>query len=222
MVARRGSVGWTLDVIGKPAHSSQIFREDIGYGAIYEAARILNDFRLELSNMEKLTFNPGMIVGGTRIGYEKENATGDAFGKSNVIAKDVKVTGDIRALSPQQLEVAKQRMQEIVNNNLGHTSAILVFSEGYPPLAPSQGNNELLVLYSSVSEDLGYGAVEAVDPRRAGAADISFTEGYVDMALDGLGLMGDGGHTKDEVADITSLVKNTQKAAILMYRLSLN
>ena len=40
------------------------------------------------------------------------------------------------------------------------------------------------------------------------------------MSLDGLGLMGTGGHTKDEVADINSLEKNTKKAALLIYRLS--
>jgi len=32
--------------------------------------------------------------------------------------------------------------------------------------------------------------------------------------------MGTGGHTKDEVADMTTLSKNIQKAAILIYRLS--
>ena len=40
------------------------------------------------------------------------------------------------------------------------------------------------------------------------------------MGLDGLGLMGKGGHTKREVADISSLTKNIQKAAVLIYRLS--
>ena len=75
-------------------------------------------------------------------------------------------------------------------------------------------------MYSDVSQALGYGPVKPVNPRNAGAADISFTAGLVDMGLDGLGLMGRGGHTRDEVADMTSLVKNTQKAAILIYRLS--
>jgi len=70
-----------------------------------------------------------------------------------------------------------------------------------------------------VSESLGYGPVVAVNPRNAGAADISFTADHVDMALDGLGLMGSGGHTKDEVADMTSFNKNMHKAAILIYRL---
>jgi len=42
----------------------------------------------------------------------------------------------------------------------------------------------------------------------------------VDMALDGLGLMGSGGHTIKEVADIRTLDSQTKRAAILMYRLS--
>ena len=45
VIARRGTTGWQLRVKAKPAHSSQIFRKDIGSGAIYEAARILNGFR---------------------------------------------------------------------------------------------------------------------------------------------------------------------------------
>ncbi|MGY8986236.1 MAG: M20/M25/M40 family metallo-hydrolase [Sphingomonadales bacterium] len=220
VTSRRGSVGWTLDITGKPAHSSQIFQDSVGYGAIYEAARILECFRVELSSMESLTFNPGMIVGGTRINYDGIAAAGDAFGKNNVIAKELKVTGDIRALSIEQLELVKTKMQEIANNNLQHTTATLKFNEGYPPLAPTSGNKELLELYSGVSEDLGFGEVTSVIPRNAGAADISFTSGHVEMALDGLGLMGTGGHTKDEVADMTTLSKNIQKAAILIYRLS--
>ena len=220
VVSRRGSVGWTLDITGKPAHSSQIFQDQIGYGAIYEAARILEAFRLELSSMGNLTFNPGMIIGGTKTEYDVATASGNAFGKSNVIAKEVKVTGDIRALSVAQLDTAKGKMQEIVSNNLGHTSATLEFLEGYPPLAPTDANKTLLGMYSDISVGLGYGKVEAVNPRNAGAADISFTSGYVDMAMDGMGVMGDGGHTKGEVADMTTLKMNIEKAAILIYRLS--
>ena len=220
VTSRRGSVGWTLDVTGRPAHSSQIFKDGYGYGAIYEASRILNSFREKLSTVENLTFNPGMIVGGTRTSFDGQTATGDAFGKSNIIAKEVKVIGDIRALSPEQLTSAKAVMQKIVTANLDDTSAKLVFSEGYPPMAPSIGNAKLLKVYSEISKSLGYGEVKAVNPRNAGAADISFTSGHVNMAMDGLGLMGDGGHTKDEVADISSLAKNINKAAILIYRLS--
>lgn len=220
VTSRRGSVNWTLDVTGRPAHSSQIFKQGYGFGAIFEASRILNAFREQLSSVENLTFNPGMIVGGTRINYQGEKAFGDAFGKSNVIAKDLKVTGGIRALSPEQLADAKDVMQKIVADNLAETSAVLTFGEGYPPMGPTAGNAKLLAIYSDISVGLGYGTVEAVNPRNAGAADIAFAADHVSMAMDGLGLMGKGGHTVNEVADITSLAKNIQKAAILIYRLS--
>ena len=39
-VARRSSSGWTLTVTGKAAHSSQVFKPEVGAGAIYEASRI--------------------------------------------------------------------------------------------------------------------------------------------------------------------------------------
>ncbi|MBT8115728.1 MAG: M20/M25/M40 family metallo-hydrolase [Arenicella sp.] len=220
VVARRGSVDWSLQVTGKPAHSSQIFQPEIGYGAVFEAARIINEFRQQLAGVGNLTFNPGLIIGGTEIEHDRQTASGQAFGKNNVIAQTVKVTGGLRALSAKELNHAKQTMQNIVAENLPHTSAELVVDEGYPPMAPTEGNYELLGIYSEVSQSLGYGKIEPVNPRNAGAADISFAADHVVMALDGLGLMGSGGHTRDEVADISSLSKNTQKAAILIYRLS--
>jgi glutamate carboxypeptidase len=220
MAARRGYTGWTLNVEGKPAHSSQIFNEEVGYGAIYETARILEAFRAQLEQEENLTFNPGMIVGGTSIDFDVDKSSGSAFGKSNVIAQKAKVKGDLRALSNKQLKSAKQTMKNIVKNNLKHTKAELIFEVGYPPMALTQGNLDLLALYSQVSQDLGYNAVKPANPRKAGAADISFAAEHVDMSLDGLGLMGSGAHTKNEVADLTTLDKNIEKTAILIYRLS--
>jgi len=222
VVARRGYVGWQLNVTGKAAHSSQIFREDIGFGAIFETARILNEFRLKLGNKEMLTFNPGLIFGGTDISYQASSASGEAFGKSNVIAKTSQVNGDIRTLYDDELKATKEQMLKIVANNLGQTSANLTFFEGYPPMAPTKGNKKLLAMYNKISQDLGYENITAVNPRRAGAADISFAANHVDMALDGLGLMGSGAHTKGEIADMSSFAKNSHKAAILIYRLSLN
>jgi glutamate carboxypeptidase len=220
VIARRSSVNWQLDVTGKPAHSSQIFSEEVGYGAVFEAARILNAFREKLAGVGDITFNPGLIVGGTETTIDQSNAKGEAYGKNNVVAKTVMVKGGIRTLTHAEFDHTKQMMQAIVKQNLPQTSATLVIGEGYPPMAPTDGNRALLALYSDVSESLGYGPVIAVNPRNAGAADISFAADHVEMALDGLGLMGSGGHTKDEVADISSFSKNIHKAAILIYRLS--
>ncbi|NDW20853.1 M20/M25/M40 family metallo-hydrolase [Alteromonas hispanica] len=222
VVARRGSIGWQLDVTGKPAHSSQIFTDTIGYGAIFEVARILNTFREELAGVGNITFNPGLIAGGTEVTVQPENSIVQGFGKTNVVAKEVTVKGGIRTLTPEELTKAKNLMQDIATRSLPHTSATLTFEEGYPPMAPTEQNYALLKMYSDVSESLGYGPVEPVNPRNAGAADISFAADHVDMAIDGLGLMGEGGHTKDEIADMTSFAQNIHKAAVLIYRLGEN
>ena len=219
--ARRGSSGWQLEVTGKPAHSSQIFQPEVGDGAIYEAARILDGFRTALSKEPNLTFNPGVIVGGTEVTLDSETSRATAFGKGNVIAQIVRVNGDLRALSPEQLTKARQTMQSIVDANLPHTKAKISFDDGYPPMAPTEGNAKLLAIYSGVSEDFGYGPVTAINPRNAGAADISFVASEVEMALDGLGLMGTGGHTVDEMADLSTLDSQTIRAAVTLYRLSL-
>lgn len=219
-ISRRGAAGWTLNVTGTPAHSSQVFREDIGPGAIYETARILVLFLENLQQEENLTFNPGRIMGGTTVTHDIEASTGTAFGKDNVIAETALVTGDIRAVSLDQLDRAQATMREIVAANFPHTSAEIIFDEGYPPLAPTDGNRQLLEVYSQASQDLGFGPVAPVNPRLAGAADVSFTSGLVDMAIDGLGLSGSGGHTVDETALMSALPSQSKRAALLLYRLA--
>ena len=145
---------------------------------------------------------------------------GTAFGKSNVIAGDAVVSGDLRSISPEQLERTRRRMREIAAQNLPHTSAELTFQEGYPPMAPTEGNKRLLALADQASRDLGLGPVEATDPNQAGAADISFVASRVDMALDGLGMKGTGGHTVEETADLDTLAIQAKRAAVLLHRLS--
>jgi glutamate carboxypeptidase len=220
VIARRGTASWQLRVTGRPAHSSQIFRSDIGPGAIFEAARVLNAFRERMAGEDHLTFNPGIIVGGTTIELDAAQARASAFGKTNVIAEHALVSGDLRTLSPEQLERTQKTMQQVVATTLPHTQATLTFEEGYPSLPPADGNTRLLAMYDRASQDLGFGPVTAVDPNMAGAADVSFVASEVTMILDGVGLMGRDGHTVNETADLTTLPSQTKRAAVLLYRLA--
>lgn len=220
VVARRSSSGWELKVTGVPAHSSQVFTEQIGAGAIYEASRIVYGFYEALSKEENLTFNPGMMLAGTSVEHDRDMDGGSAYGKSNIVAKSAVVTGDIRAISPEQLKRTQETMRKVVADHLPQTQAEISFGEGYPPLAPTNGNYELLEKFSKASQDLGFGTVKAVNPRDAGAADISFTAAYVDMAMDGLGPGSAGGHTVNETADPRTIAIQAKRAAVLMYRLT--
>ena len=220
VVARRGSSGWRLDVTGAPAHSSQLFQEEVGAGAAYEASRILSEFYDRLAGEPLLTFNPGVMLAGTDVDYDPSAAGGSAFGKSNVVAQTAVVTGDLRTITLEQLERARATMRFVVLESLPRTSATITFDDGYPPLAPSDGNLRLLAMFSQVSEDLGYGEVTAVDPRNAGAADVSFTAGFVEIAIDGLGPGGGNDHTVDEWIDLPTLAMQSKRAAVLMHRLA--
>jgi glutamate carboxypeptidase len=220
VTARRGTTGWELRVTGTPAHSSQIFRDEVGFGAIFEAARIVNGFRERMAGEAHLTFNPGVILGGTRVEFDAAPSSGTASGKTNVVAERAVVAGDLRTLSREQLERARKAMADVAAASLPRTKAELTFDEGYPPLAPTDGNAQLLALYDRASRDLGLGPVVAVSPDKAGAADVSFVAGEVKMILDGVGLTGHDDHTPNETADLATLPTQTQRAAVLLTRLA--
>ncbi len=217
-VARRGSSGWELEVKGKQAHSSGVFSENVGAGAIFEASRILNSFYTDVKGEELLSFNPGVILGGTQVDYDPGQAKGTAYGKTNVVASELVVHGGLRFISEEQKENARNKMREIVKKNHPHTSASITFSDSYPAMKPTAGNMALLKVLDKVSRDLGHGKVEAYDPGRRGAADISFIAEYVD-GLDGLGVMGSGAHSPSETIDLRTITPLTERAALLIHRL---
>jgi glutamate carboxypeptidase len=219
-VARRGFTGWRLSVRATPGHSSLIFLPAFGYGAIFELARILDTFREEMTGEQYLTFNPGVALGGTTVEFDTTQGRGTGFGKTNVIAETAVATGDLRTVSVAQRERAKARMRAIVARSLPGTTATIDFEDSSPPMAPTPANYALLERLREVSRDLGFGPVEAVDPGMRGAADISFVAADVGAALDGLGVVGDGGHTVAEQVDLTSLPFMAKRAAVLIYRLT--
>jgi glutamate carboxypeptidase len=218
-VARRSSSAWMLTVEGRQSHSSNIFNDATGAGAIFEAARILNAFYDEVRGEEYLTFNAGAIVGGTEVDYDAQVNRGSAFGKTNVVPRKVVVHGGIRTISQDQLDRARDAMQRIVAENHPHTRASIEFEDGYPPMSPTEGNLALQSKLSAINVALGRDPMPALDPSRRGAADISFVAPYTD-ALAGLGGIGGGGHTPDEFLTLSSLPLAIKRAAILIYRLS--
>ncbi|MBT8209951.1 MAG: M20/M25/M40 family metallo-hydrolase [Eudoraea sp.] len=217
-VARRGASGWEVQVEGKRAHSSGVFSERVGAGAIFEMSRILNAFYNEVRGEEFLTFNPGVLLGGTFVEYDGMTSTAEVFGKSNVVAQTAMARGGLRFISEEQKENTRAKMREIVENNLPKTKASISFTDSYPAMQPTEGNLNLLATLNQVSLDLGQGEVLAYDPGRRGAADTSFVAEYVDC-LDGLGTMGTGAHTPSETVNLNTISDLTKRTAVLIYRL---
>jgi len=218
-IGRRGIGTWRLHVTGEQAHSSGIFRESGGYGAIFETARILDRFRIDLPE-QYLTYNPSVVVGGTSVAFDPATSSGTALGKTNVMPREAYVAGDIRFLTAEQFEATRAKMEAIVTDNLPKTSASIEVEKGFPSMAPTNGNRRVLAVLDAVSRDLGAGPIAAQDPGERGAGDISFVCTGRLACLDGLGAMGDRAHAPGEYMEVSSLRLLTQRAALLMYRLT--
>lgn len=219
-IARRSSNNWTLTTTGRTGHSSGVFNDTLGYGAIYEMARILDGFRRELPE-PNLTYNVGVIAGGTPAAIDAEGFSVTASGKTNIVASTAIARGDLRTLTADQDARIRAGMQAIVEAHLPRTGAELVFGEGgYPPMAPTEGNRALLERLNAVNRDLGLPEMAEYDPARRGAADSGFVAADVDT-LGGLGVAGGNAHADGEWVDLDSLVRQSQRAAVLISRLSL-
>ncbi|HZV84806.1 MAG TPA: M20/M25/M40 family metallo-hydrolase [Brevundimonas sp.] len=218
-VARRSSSSWTLTTEGRTGHSSGVFNDTLGYGAVYEMARILDGFRRELPE-PNLTYNVGVIAGGTPAEIDADGFRVSASGKTNIVASTAIARGDLRTLTPEQDARVRERMQGIVEQHLPRTEAELAFAEdGYPPMAPTEGNRALLARLNAVNRDLGLAEMAEYDPARRGAADSGFVAADVDT-LGGLGMAGGNAHADGEWVDLSSLVRQAQRAAVLISRLS--
>lgn len=216
-IARRSAYSWTIQVSAKSGHSSGVFGAD-GDGAIYALARILAAIRAEVPE-PNLTLNVGMIAGGAEAALAADQAHVSATGKTNIIPALAIARGDLRTLSPEQNTRAQQRMAAIAARAYPGATASITFEDGYPPMAPTEGNRALLARLNDVNAALGLPAMAPLDPLKRGAGDISFVAADL-PGLVGLGPASTGDHTPAETVDLASLRLQAKRAALLMSRLA--
>jgi len=215
-IARRGFTSWRLTTTAKSGHSSGIFSDYAGDGAIYELSRILDGFRREAGETNA-TFNVGLIAGGATARIEGDSAS--ASGKSNIIPATAVATGDLRTLSIDQTRRVEEKMRAVVARPLKQAHAEITFEDEYPAMAPTDGNRKVLALLNEVNRDLGLPRMGELDPLKRGAGDIAFVADKVD-ALVGFGAVGQGSHAPGETVDLTSFERQIERTALLIGRLS--
>jgi glutamate carboxypeptidase len=217
-IGRRSSTTWHLETTGLSGHSSQIFGQPLGYGAIYEMARIVDAFRRELPE-DGLTFSPGLVLGGATAELNADATGGSATGKANVIAASALASGDIRTLSNEQTLRVEDKMRKIVAAHLPRTDAKISFDEGYPAMAATPAGRKLMQQWTEISEALGLGPVAESGVMTRGAGDIAFAAPFV-AGLVGVGMLGEGYHAEGEKGYLDSLAPQAKRNAVLMERLS--
>jgi glutamate carboxypeptidase len=216
LAAERGQSFWDVAITAKTGHSSQIFRQETGSGSIFEAARILNQFYEALRGEKYLSFNPGLVAGGSEI--EDQLTTVTVKGRGSVVPSKTIMFGDLRFISRQQEESVRARMKEIVEKSLPGTSSKIMFYDGLPAMPPTAGNYALLKQLDAVSRDLGLGGVEAEEPE-GGATDLSEIA-HLLPCLEDLGGIGGNEHARGEYVELDTLPVQIKRTALLIYRLT--
>lgn len=216
-IARRSSYGWTVKTTGKEAHSAGVFGAP-GFGAIYELTRILDRFRQELRE-EGVTYNVGLIAGGSSVSADPANAAVTATGKNNIIPAAAQASGDLRTVTDEQYQKIQQHMEKIVADHLAGTTATITFGDGYPAMPETEANRELLKELNGVNRSLGLEAMEPYDPILRGAGDLSFVAPYV-AGISGLGSFGKGSHAPGETVELSSQTYQTRRVALFLYALT--
>jgi glutamate carboxypeptidase len=217
-ISRRSSGTWRIETSGRMGHSSQVFSERMGDGAIYELARILDAFRKELGE-PGLTYNVGLVLGGATATMNANGTGGEAEGKSNVVPPVALAIGDMRTLDNEQTTRVEGKMRAIVADHLPKTGATITFGEGYPAMATTEAGHALVKQLNEVNATLGLPVMEEMDPMARGAGDIAFVAPYV-PGLVGTGVMGEGAHAEGETVYLDSIPRQAKRMALLMYRLS--
>jgi glutamate carboxypeptidase len=216
--ARRSSTNWEIVTTGRTGHSSGIFNQWMGYGATFEMARILDEFRRTLPE-PNLTFNASVLVAGTPAALDEPGVKGTAEGKTNVIPARAVARGDLRSLTPEQDTRIKAAMEAIVAKHLPGTEGSIRFFEGYPSMPPTAANRALLDRLNAVNRDIGLPEMKEMDPSKRGAADSSFVAADA-VTLGGMGASGGGAHAVGEWVDLTSLPRQALRSAVLISRLT--
>lgn len=195
---RKGGGVIRLDVEGIASHCGTA--PEKGASAIREAARKIVAIE-DLTDFDHVTFNCGKISGGTSV---------------NTIPAACGVDICIRFHSNQERDAAMEKVRAICDKvETPHTRCTLGPLMGFPAMEELPRTAELVKVYGDASESLGLGRPGTVGT--AGCSDSAYTTSMGIPTLCAVGVLGEGQHSPNEHASISSLLSQAKRltAAIL-------
>lgn len=182
--SRRGVARYVMTARGRPAHSGG--RHQDGRSAILEIARQVVDIEGMTDYKRGLSFNVGLISGGTAANTVPEHCTAAIDMRIRTMADAEALDRDLRARTPYNRDVKLE-----ISGNINR-----------PPFEKNAGIETLLAHARALAREIGF---ELPDVHAGGGSDANFTAHLV-PTLDGLGVDGNGAHTLEEHLYISSLV----------------
>jgi glutamate carboxypeptidase len=188
---RKGVGGYRVTVTGRAAHAGAA--HDEGINAIEELARQILAIQALTDYAAGTTVNVGVIRGGTRSNVVPEQAWAEVDYRVMDMVEAARVEAFMRGLKPQRDEI-----------KLAVTGGL-----NRPPMVRTPAIVALYARAEAVAAELGFPLSET---GTGGGSDGNFTAALGVPTLDGLGVVGDGGHALHEHAVLSSL---PERAALL-------
>ena len=197
-VARKGIIRFELTVHGVAGHSSKCYK---AANAITEAAHKIIELE-KLKDKEGITCNCGVIKGGS---------------VANSVAETCSFTADIRFSDAQQLEWAKNKIKEVAESSTvsGCWCEVRQVSMR-PAMEDVPANYQLAAKINEINERVELPVLKTI--RTLGGADSAYTTQAGIPTVDGVGVIGDLIHSRNEFAVKSSLAYSAkQQAAVVCF-----
>lgn len=199
-VGRKGSIRYKVYVKGHSTHAGSRYAE--GISAIKEAAHKILDIEAP-SDQEQITYNCGMINGGT---------------SPNTVPGEAMFTLYNRYWKLAQRQEIRDHVEGIIEKSYipGTTSTFEIVGERLP-MDATPGNYALAAHIDAVSQKYGFGPVE---PRKASSgSDASYTTMAGVPSVCSMGPVGGRIHSTDEFMQADSLAERAKLLAAVVAHL---
>ncbi len=188
---RKGVGMYRLSVTGRAAHAGADHEK--GLNAIEELARHILAIQAFTDYETGTTLNVGLVGGGTR---------------SNVVPAQAWARVDVRVMDADQAARVEAKMQSL-KPHLPGTTVEVSGGINRPPMVRTPEIAALYATAETLAAEMGFEITEAGS---GGGSDGNLTAALGVPTLDGMGVVGDGGHAVHEHVVISSL---PERAALL-------
>ncbi len=218
VIGRRGMFQWQLEVEGRSAHAGNGYWQ--GRSALVAAADWCVGARALAAPGHGPTVNAGRLVAGDR-SFVDDLAGGAALvgtqQQLNVVPDRARVEGEARFLEPDDRRALQRDMGQLAERVAAEHGVEAAFRHHSPvrPLAPAEASRRWARRAVEVAEAGGWRL--EVEEDRPGISFPNFLPECAEIpALDGLGPVGGGMHTREEFVELASLDRRIALLAELL------
>ena len=189
--ARKGVSRYTVKAIGRAAHAGADHEK--GVNAIEELAHQVLKIQAMTNYEIGTTANVGTVSGGTR---------------GNVVPAEAQLEVNVRAKTRAHAQAIHRQMMSLQAH---HPAAKLIIKGGIQ-VPPMERTTAIVALFRQAQAHAASMGLELNEKSTGGGSDGNRTAAIGVPTLDGMGIVGDGGHAIDEYGEIASM---PERAAIM-------